>query len=588
MFLKNYFNPAAGFTTWAEWETWADFSAEWDETLSYAYAAYVCERAEAHPETAERVAWTETRNLATDHPGVAREIMIATARQADELKAAAGVKSTGRKSSAHVYAYSLAWHPDEAGALDRAEMTRAADASLKVLGAEHHQAVIVCHQDQKHPHVHVIVNRVDPATGKMLSTSNDRLKLSDWANAYERERGVILTPKREEKRELREKFAQQAERQAYAAEKRQQAAETPLAEKSPVAVLKALGAAQRDQHRQEWKDLSAGNKATRDRIFTDSGRAIREATERHKAECRPIWAKFFRETRQAQSAYLAREQSLAGVIRNALDATTHQRVSGQLGNRGTLAATFGNVLSSQARAAAFAEVQDMNRGQLAHRLKSVLDSEVRAIKEQRGAALVAQRQAFDRSRASLIERQDLERGKIRQAWQQLPRDRGGDRQPDRAKPYRSRWQDATRSQEQKPMKRPFDDARGIEAKQPLPTKTAFISQVHPAPSPAGEVPRAVPRVAQEIAQKPTPATTPARVIDPKQVFADSAKKPARDPQQDFGSASRSDPAPKNWNVTPAPAASSAKKDWGAAAPEQDRELKRLPARSQERDPEPER
>lgn len=59
-----------------------------------------------------------------------------------------------------------------------------------------------------------------------------------------------------------EKFAQQAERQAYAAEKRQQAAETPPAEKSPVAVLKALGAAQRDQHRQEWKDLSAGNKAT--------------------------------------------------------------------------------------------------------------------------------------------------------------------------------------------------------------------------------------------------------------------------------------------------------------------------------------
>ncbi|MHB2267953.1 hypothetical protein [Aliihoeflea sp. PC F10.4] len=42
-----------------------------------------------------------------------------------------------------------------------------------------------------------------------------------------------------------EKFAQQAERQAYAAEKRQQAAETPPAEKSPVAVLKALGAAQR-------------------------------------------------------------------------------------------------------------------------------------------------------------------------------------------------------------------------------------------------------------------------------------------------------------------------------------------------------
>ena len=162
-------------------------------------------------QTAERVAWAETRNLMTDDPRAAMRIMVATAQSADELKAAAGVRAAGRKSNAHVYAYSLAWHPDEAGQLDRAEMLRAADSSLKVLGAENHQAVIVCHQDQKHPHIHVIVNRVDPATGKMLSTSNDRLKLSDWANAYERERGVILTPKREEKRELREKFAEQTE-----------------------------------------------------------------------------------------------------------------------------------------------------------------------------------------------------------------------------------------------------------------------------------------------------------------------------------------------------------------------------------------
>jgi hypothetical protein len=120
----------------------------------------------AHPQTAERVAWTETRNLATDDPAIAERAMIATARAADELKAQAGVKATGRKSNAHVYAYSLAWHPDEAGQLDRAEMMRAVDGSLQALGAENRQALIVCHTDRAHPHVHVIVNRVDRSTAR--------------------------------------------------------------------------------------------------------------------------------------------------------------------------------------------------------------------------------------------------------------------------------------------------------------------------------------------------------------------------------------------------------------------------------------
>jgi hypothetical protein len=89
-----------------------------------------------HPQTAERVAWTETRNLPTDGPQTAMRIMIATASQADELKAAAGIKSTGRKATAGpVFAFSLAWHPSESAALDRAEMTRAADHALQVLGA---------------------------------------------------------------------------------------------------------------------------------------------------------------------------------------------------------------------------------------------------------------------------------------------------------------------------------------------------------------------------------------------------------------------------------------------------------------------
>ena len=39
-----------------------------------------------HPESAERVEWTETRNLATEHGERAARIMAATAEAAPELK----------------------------------------------------------------------------------------------------------------------------------------------------------------------------------------------------------------------------------------------------------------------------------------------------------------------------------------------------------------------------------------------------------------------------------------------------------------------------------------------------------------------
>lgn len=151
---------------------------------------------EAHPSSSERVAWTETRNLVTDNMLTAERIMIATAKQAERLKREAGIANTGRRSNAHVYVYSLSWHPSERPT--RAEMVHAVDETLKVLGAENREAVIICHTDRAHSLVHVIINRVDPNDGRLLSTSNDRRKLSEWASCYERERGKIFTPKREE------------------------------------------------------------------------------------------------------------------------------------------------------------------------------------------------------------------------------------------------------------------------------------------------------------------------------------------------------------------------------------------------------
>lgn len=206
-----------------------------------AFAYYLHDKAEPgeeKPQTAERVAWVETRNLASDDPAFAQSVMIITARNADHLKAAAGIKAGRKATAGPVYAYSLSWHPEKEAAPDRAEMARAVDASLKALQADHLQAMIVCHQDRAHPHVHVILNRVDPATGKMHATSNDYRKLSAWAAAYERERGQIVTPARQDKYGP---DAPHQERPRHVPEP--QAAERPK-EKSPSAELVEQGAAQ--------------------------------------------------------------------------------------------------------------------------------------------------------------------------------------------------------------------------------------------------------------------------------------------------------------------------------------------------------
>ena len=147
-----------------------------------------------HPESAERVEWTETRNLATSEGERAARIMAATAEASPELKRLAGVAATGRKLEKPVCHYSLSWAKDEKP--ERQEMRRAAEGSLKALGMERHQALVVSHRDGQ-PHVHVIANRVEPESGKAAGLSRSKLRLSKWAEDYEREQGKIRCPQRE-------------------------------------------------------------------------------------------------------------------------------------------------------------------------------------------------------------------------------------------------------------------------------------------------------------------------------------------------------------------------------------------------------
>lgn len=553
-------------------------------------------------QSAERVAWTDTRNLLGVGPHTAVRMMIATASEADELKRAAGIKATGRKSKAHVYAYSLAWHPDEAGNLDKAEMLRAVDQTLTVLGAQEHQALIVCHQDQKHPHVHVILNRVHPVTGVMLSTSNDRLKLSDWANGYERERGLIVTPKREEKRQLREQFAEKTQRREYAAEQLAEA-KRDTRPPSPAAMLRDFQTQQRAQHRAEWKALSEGNKAARERIFAETQAKVQAAiAEGWKASK----SDFAAVREQGRSEWRDHSRYFAAQARN--------QSAFALGVGGALGAAFGRGIAKGAAEGRMREEQQARRDQVARQVKERIDGQIAALKDERTQALQAQRQAFDTARAALIEKQDAERAKIRQAWQQIPRDRQfpkngparsepqaqpparnksrADRVAERSNPKNQTYQRRLERHENRGIEqarkkearddRAFSQARqeaapkpeqiamkerfnphGMGQKPPAPNMTTeprFVAKAQPAPAPVGAAPTPPPRTLQNVPKTPV-------------VMPEVAK-----------------PAPKvnaAWakSATPAQAvpASRAGDAWSKAAPQEPRTIKPMPTKSKDRD-----
>ena len=168
--------------------------------------------------TDERVTWTQSVNLLSRTPEKALKEMAWTDKHADELRALSGGSKVGRKASAgNVYAYSLSWAQSEAPTKE--QMQEAALETLKELGLEDHQALMIAHDDTDHDHVHVLVNLVNPDTGKIANVHNDALTLSAWAEDYEHRCGVIHCAKRKENNDRREQgeYVKHKPDQMYAA-----------------------------------------------------------------------------------------------------------------------------------------------------------------------------------------------------------------------------------------------------------------------------------------------------------------------------------------------------------------------------------
>ena len=88
---------------------------------------------------------------------------------------------------------------------DREQQVVAVKSALQSQGLQDHLAILVAHDDTAHHHVHVIACRV-AETGRTNAMGRSGVKLSAWAEKYEREHGGIVIPTRVERSRQRAEF----------------------------------------------------------------------------------------------------------------------------------------------------------------------------------------------------------------------------------------------------------------------------------------------------------------------------------------------------------------------------------------------
>lgn len=430
-----------------------------------AFAYYTHDK--GRTDTGERMEWVSTRNLVTDDVARAERIMIATALDADRLKQEAGVRNTGRKSTAHVQTLSLSWSPDER--VSREEMERAADEVISRLGLEDHQAVVLAHNDTAHQHVHVIINRVNPADGRMATLSNSHRELDRWAHEYEQRRGRIVTPKRHEKFKRREAARQRytpEQRRAYAERKRAEAtkkgeAQTAKETRNQRAILAARQADMKHRHSAQWAELNQRHRDQRNGDYQAYRHRVADERKRHDeartasaGQRKAEWRDHYKAVRSAEKARQRLEKSPTGLLALAITAAREERRHGATESLARL--TWANLISRERREAVYSAAVERDKAALVARQNFARDKALEHLSERRGQEIEARRSQQQEERDSLKREQAAERGEIHDQWQQLNERR------DRLKGLHERTQQ--REKEPHYMARERDQITGSDGK----------------------------------------------------------------------------------------------------------------------------
>jgi len=272
----------------------------------------------------ERVWFTDTRNCLNIDPERALEEMWHTAENQTWLKHQAGVKRGGRACEDPVKTLSLAWHKDDAPTPEH--MVEAADSFLKHMGWDQHQAVYVGHKDTEHRHIHIILNRVHPETGRTLNDYRDQVRAQEWALAYEKEHQQIRCDMREVNAAKRDGRTVGAEREVIGVQPPQPAPREVANDHLPHNVIKiarptekqfeAHEKARADHDAAERAQLKAEQRAEREAFFKDGAKlfkATRHAVyDQVREEYASEWRAFYKDAKDAgRTADAASENALS-------------------------------------------------------------------------------------------------------------------------------------------------------------------------------------------------------------------------------------------------------------------------------------
>ena len=375
--------------------------------------------------SSERVEWVETRNLAVDDPQMAWRIMAATALDQARLKAEAGVKATGRKSAQHVLHVSLAWHPEQEPS--RAEMIAAAEGAMKAIGAGDRQAMIIAHNDEAHAHVHLLINRVSPEDGRHLSSSKDRIKLSKWAEGYEREGGRIYCEDRVVNNAMRAKGEyvkgpRDVARHVFEAQRARAANDNDLGraeiarQKAKDHALALRGRNMAARHSQDWARLEQAHKARKAALGRRLAKEIAQAREAVREEFRPAWRTLHREQASERKTFDELERSFFGRASNMVRTAKLSAQDIGAGRSDVIARSFRILTNAGARAAYLDQAQERARMALERRQTDRAAQAAATVKDAHRGRPAALRDGFAQEREALSGKQAGERAELQAAW----------------------------------------------------------------------------------------------------------------------------------------------------------------------------
>ena len=389
--------------------------------------------------TTERVEWTHTRGVMTDDAYGAINIMRATAESQDVLKRQAGVKLSGNKSKGCVLAYSLSWSPEERGKIDKAEMLKAVDTSMKAMGAQDHQAVIVAHNDEPHPHVHVILNLVNQHSGKNLVQSYTKKKLDKWAYEYRKERGEENTycvdrTKKHEAIEGRKrgqnpqfvkgtkaKYQPQTEtakefKRVSANVDRNTAKSVRDQQKAKDAELSNFGKKQAENQKSEWSQLSHKYQA-------DKARHSREAKAQKQAvrdeifvQGKPYYVELLKAHRAELSAFNSREKRILGKLNNMVAAVTHTARLGRPENGNVVSQLFSSIANKENRQEWIKRKHEKQIREFKKDQKQQIRKAVAKVDGTHRAKNKSAYELFQLERSALVTKQNRERDELKDRW----------------------------------------------------------------------------------------------------------------------------------------------------------------------------